>query len=277
MDLNEKVNQSIKLLKVVASTTDEPIELSYSGGKDSDVILRLAQMAGINYRAIYKNTTIDPPGTIKHCKDNGVEIVHPKESFFRLIEKNGNPSRFARFCCRKLKEYKILDNAIQGIRKCESSKRAKLYKEPIVCRMYSKKEHVNTILPILDWTDDDVSDFVHSENIICHPWYYNDGDFDVKKRIGCMGCPLASMKKRREVFKLYPKFLRLWIKHYSVFYYNQLAKGGCNTTNKFKDPYEVFVFTLFFNRMVDFDLHWNLFGSQSAKRMLEDYFKIDLS
>lgn len=68
MDLNKKVNQSIKLLKVFASSTDEPIELSYSCGKDSDVILRLAKMAGINYRAIYKNTTIDPPGTIKHCR-----------------------------------------------------------------------------------------------------------------------------------------------------------------------------------------------------------------
>ena len=44
-------------------------------------------MAGVKYRAIYKNTTIDPPGTIKHCKDNGVEIVRPKLSFFKLVEK----------------------------------------------------------------------------------------------------------------------------------------------------------------------------------------------
>ena len=104
-DLYTKVNQSVKLLKTVAKTIDGPIELCYSGGKDSDVILRLAQMAGINYRAIYKNTTIDPPGTIKHCRYNGVEIIQPKRTFFQIIEKSGFPNRFHRFCCSELKEY----------------------------------------------------------------------------------------------------------------------------------------------------------------------------
>lgn len=37
------------------------MELSYSGGKDSDVILELAKMSGIPFRPIYKKTTIDPP------------------------------------------------------------------------------------------------------------------------------------------------------------------------------------------------------------------------
>ena len=67
-DLLEKEKRAIKLLRTVAKTTDGEIELSYSGGKDSDVCLALAQMAGIPYRAIYNNTTIDPPGTIAHCK-----------------------------------------------------------------------------------------------------------------------------------------------------------------------------------------------------------------
>lgn len=58
-ELKKKVGQSIRLLQSVK--TDGPIEVCYSGGKDSDVILELAKMAGINYRAIYKNTTIDPP------------------------------------------------------------------------------------------------------------------------------------------------------------------------------------------------------------------------
>lgn len=67
-DLGKKVNQAIKLLRLI-DTSEQPTEVCYSGGKDSDVILHLAKMAGIKYRAIYKNTTIDPPGTIKHCKD----------------------------------------------------------------------------------------------------------------------------------------------------------------------------------------------------------------
>lgn len=111
MDAYEKkVAWAIRLLQSIPQ--DGEIEVSYSGGKDSDVILELAKMAGINYRAIYKNTTIDPPGTIKHCKDKGVEILQPKESFFRLVERKGIPTRRARFCCSELKEYKVLDRAI---------------------------------------------------------------------------------------------------------------------------------------------------------------------
>lgn len=90
-DLLEKEKRAIKLLRTVAKTTDGEIELSYSGGKDSDVCLALAQMAGIPYRAIYKNTTIDPPGTISHCKEKGAEIIRPKKSFFEIIEQKGFP------------------------------------------------------------------------------------------------------------------------------------------------------------------------------------------
>lgn len=68
-ELQKKIDRAIKLLQSVANGYDGEIEVAYSGGKDSDVILQLAKESGIRYRAIYKNTTIDPPGTVKHCKD----------------------------------------------------------------------------------------------------------------------------------------------------------------------------------------------------------------
>lgn len=275
-ELYKKVNQSVKLLKTVAQTIDEPIELCYSGGKDSDVILALAKMAGINYRAIYKNTTIDPPGTIKHCRENGVEIIHPKKSFFQIIQQKGYPNRFSRFCCSELKEYKILNNAIQGIRRSESHKRAERYKEPIICRMYSKKEHANIILPILYWTNDDVKEFVTSENIPCHPLYYNDdGGFCVLRRLGCIGCPLQTKKKRIRNFSTYPKMIKAWLLHGEV-WLSRMKEKGSITATRFNDIYELFLFHLFYDKLVDFDIHRNLFGSQSAKQILENYFKIDL-
>lgn len=122
--LQKKVDFAIRLLRSIP-TDDGPVEISYSGGKDSDVILELAKMASIPYRAIYKNTTIDPPGTIKHCKEKGVEVFAPTINFFDLVKKYGNPTRFSRFCCKYLKEYKVLDRAVQGIRRSESHKRAK--------------------------------------------------------------------------------------------------------------------------------------------------------
>ena len=94
VDFDRKVAFAIKLLQSIPKM-ETPIEISYSGGKDSDVILELAKMADIRFEAIYKNTTVDPPGTIKHCRDMGVSILNPKMTFFQLIEKKGFPTRRA--------------------------------------------------------------------------------------------------------------------------------------------------------------------------------------
>ena len=120
-DLQKKINQSIRLLQQVQKAhPDDVIEIAYSGGKDSDVILQLAKEAGIRYEAIYKNTTIDPPGTIRHAQEMGATIIRPKRTFGELIQKKGLPSRFARFCCQELKEYKVRDVAVMGVRRSES-------------------------------------------------------------------------------------------------------------------------------------------------------------
>lgn len=172
-ELQKKVDFAIKLLQSIPQDGD--IEVSYSGGKDSDVILELAKMAGIPYRAIYKNTTIDPVGTIAHAREMGAEIINPKKIFFQLISEKGFPSRLSRWCCSVLKEYKVCDRAIQGIRRSESRKRAERYKEPEVCRVYSAKEKVKVYLPILEWTDEDVAEFIKERNIKCHSLYYRGG------------------------------------------------------------------------------------------------------
>ena len=274
--LEKKVEQSIKLIRSIPTDKGD-IELSYSGGKDSDVILELAKMAGIKVRVIYKNTTIDPSGTIKHCKDVGAEIVNPKTTFFKLLQKKGYPSRFVRFCCSKLKEYKICDIAIQGIRKSESKKRNDIYKEPVICRVYdnNKKNNVQVFLPILDWTDEDVEEFIKERNIKCHPIYYKDGHFDVKQRLGCIGCPLAWNGKRIKEFKQYPKMVRLWVKNAQVYYDSRKNDGK---KRKYDNAIDAFVATLFFETYQDFYEHtYTLFGKTDWRKYLEDYFKIDLS
>ena len=205
-ELEKKVERAIRLLRSIPQDGD--IAIAYSGGKDSDVILELAKMAGIPYRAIYKATTIDPPKTIAHAREMGAEVIHPKETFFQLVSKSGFPSRFSRECCSVLKEYKVCDRAIQGIRRSESRKRAERYKEPEYCRVYSSKVKAKIYLPILEWTDQDVAEFIKERNIKCHPLYYIGGQFDVTKRLGCMGCPLASRKKRIQFFKENPKWLK---------------------------------------------------------------------
>lgn len=271
--LNKKVEQSIKLLQSI--NTDEPIEVAYSGGKDSDVILELAKMAGIKYRAIYKNTTIDPPGTIKHCKDKGVEVLQPKMRFFDIVKKKGFPTRRARFCCDKLKEYKVLNYAIQGIRRSESKAREERYKEPIICRIYgAKNNNVQVILPILNWTDEDVAEFINVQGIKCHPLYYNeDGTFNVKKRLGCIGCPLKSDNGLSD-FKKYPNMVRTWINAGMVWWNTH---PNANSRKKFESIYDLFVHNVFFDSYAKFkEWKYNLFETVDCKKFLEDCFKIKL-
>lgn len=177
-ELQKKINASIRLLRGVAKSYNGVIEISYSGGKDSDVILQLAKEAGIHFEAIYKNTTIDPPGTIVHVKENGVKIVRPSKTFFLLVAQKGLPNRYLRFCCEKLKEYKIHNKVVIGVRKAESRARANRYSEPTKCRWYGVKKpenHVEQIFPILDWTDEDVKAFIIDRGIKLAPVYYRGG------------------------------------------------------------------------------------------------------
>ena len=274
-ELQKKVDFAIKLLQSIPQDGD--IEISYSGGKDSDVILELAKMAGIPYRAIYKNTTIDPAGTIAHAKEMGAEVIRPKKSFFQLLSEGGFPSRFSRFCCSVLKEYKVCDRAILGIRRSESKKRAERYKEPERCRVYSKKEKVKQYLPILEWTDQDVEEFIKERNIKCHPLYYRGGQFDVTQRLGCMGCPLASRKKRIQFYKENPKWLKAWIRAGQKRYTSEAYQNG-KAKYKFKDAFEAMGYQLYCDNIEQLkEKTYGLFGEFDWKEFLQKEFKIDMS
>ena len=275
-ELQKKVDRAIRLLQSIP-TDEGPIELSYSSGKDSDVILELAKMAGIPYRAIYKNTTIDQPGTIAHAKEMGAEVIRPKQSFFQLISEYGFPSRFQRFCCSVLKEYKVCDRAIQGIRRSESRNRAKRYKEPEMCRVYSAKEKVKVYLPILEWTDEDVAEFIKERNIKCHPLYYRGGQFDVTKRLGCVGCPLQSRKKRIQEFKDNPKMLKAWIRAGQKRYTSDKYQNG-KANFKFKDAFAAMGYMLYCDNIEQFKtMTYGLFGEFDWKEFLQKEFNIDMS
>lgn len=268
-ELQHKIVCAIELIQLAAPKDGSPIEVAYSGGKDSDVILQLTKEAGVAYRAIYKNTTIDPPGTVKHAKDMGAEVVRPKKTFFQLMQEKGMPSRYVRFCCSELKEYKILDKCIVGVRKAESRKRAQLYKEPTMCRAYNKNEKAELIIPLLDWTDDDVLAFVVDRGIKLHPLYYDKGgQINVKKRLGCMVCPLVSLNKKIEVLRQYPRLVRLMAKALQI-YRNDHPTHKCHKT--FKDEYAMLAFSIF---GIDSKTTSCMCIDRDFKTEIEEFFKI---
>lgn len=62
-----------------------------------------------------------------------------------------------------------------------------------------------TVNPIIDWTDEDVWEYLHYINVPSNPEYQNGFT-----RVGCVGCPMAHRSRRWE-FEKYPAYRTLYI------------------------------------------------------------------
>ena len=228
-----KEKQSIAILKALYSTEKTNI-CAFSGGKDSIVIYDLCKKTGLDYKYIYSNTTIDPPGHLGFIRKNypDVEISQPKKSFYQVVERYGLPTRHRRFCCQHLKEYVGKGcNVIEGLRIDEGVKRGnrlKQLKEPEQCDTRIKdKKH---IYPIMIWSELDVWSHIHKNNLPYPDWY--DKGFT---RLGCIGCPLANQKQRIVEYKMFPRYVTATIKAI-----DKNIKAGRSLSKFFNNPYEAF-------------------------------------
>ena len=205
-ELQKKYDHAISLLK-----QHEPADgyyLAFSGGKDSCVIKELAKRSGVQFKAVYSNTTIDPPELVWFIKKQhpDVEWINPKMAMMRAVATHRKlpPTRMARWCCSEYKEHRVggKDSVlIVGVRAAESARRRRAWKEISVHITTGQK----TLCPIVDWEDADVWDFLKGENI---PYcaLYDEGF----KRLGCVGCPLASSKNQAKEFTRWPKMMLNW-------------------------------------------------------------------
>jgi len=167
--------------------------LAFSGGKDSIVIYRLAQMAGVKFDAHYNNTSVDPPELVHFIRKNYPEVAEEpyRKSMWELIKQNKTPpTRRMRYCCRELKERGGTQRIVMtGIRGAESGNRAKR-KMVEVCYTDTTKRYMNCIH---DWTHNDVWNFIRSEHIDYCSLY--DEGFE---RLGCIGCPMAGDGRNKQ-------------------------------------------------------------------------------
>ena len=221
----------------------QPLVITYSGGKDSDVLLHLAEASGIPFEVLHSLTTADAPQTVYHVRDTfhrleskGIKCTVDKHvqpdgsriTMWNLIPKQGIPNRWSRFCCRFLKETGGKGRFIAtGVRWDESIARKKnrgafevftAKKEDKLilsndnsedrrlfesCQLKGKR----VVNPIIDWKTDDVLDYIESEHICMNPLY--GCGFS---RVGCIGCPMAGKQSRQRDFLKYPKYKTMYIK-----------------------------------------------------------------
>lgn len=216
---NDKIKKSIRFMKSVASQHN--VALAFSSGKDSVVLDYLAKEAKIKPQLFHNITTIDPRGVIPFAEKYGATLVRNELSFLDLVEKKGFPTMFRRFCCKELKERYFADYVFFGIRKNESNKRNACYSSMDDIYYYSKKIFTNRFFPMLELTDEDIEEIVNEKGLECHPLYYdNNGRFDVKRRLGCIGCPLQGDRGKGE-FKQYPILLKQMLRRGILYHKRQ--------------------------------------------------------
>ena len=145
--LQKKIMYSIDLLKKAENIAlaygggDKGYYLAFSGGKDSQALYHIAELAGVKFDAHMNLTSVDPPEVIRFVKKSypEVDLIKPKKSIYQLaVEKKILPTMRVRWCCA---EYKELSGAgrvtLIGIRHQESSRRAKRNEVEISNRKFS--------------------------------------------------------------------------------------------------------------------------------------------
>lgn len=146
LSLSEKIEISERALKVASDMSKkyykDKLILAYSGGKDSAVLLRLAEncLGKDEYEVMYSHTSVDYPESVYYIRKEferlnkkGIKatINYPKdkngnhETMWTLIPKiNMLPTRLVRRCCQTLKETSTPNRiCCTGVRASESTKR----------------------------------------------------------------------------------------------------------------------------------------------------------
>lgn len=122
--------------KLALRMDERGFHVAFSGGKDSQVLLALVEMANVKHHAEMQVTSVDSSNLMRFVRKYypQVKLNLPKRNMRQLIlDKCMLPTRQARFCCRELKEQAGAGCCTCiGIRKAESSNRAKRHSVEVI-------------------------------------------------------------------------------------------------------------------------------------------------
>ena len=184
---------------------------------------------------------VHPDVIMEHARDKDGNIV----TMWNLIPtKTMPPTRIVRYCCAYLKENGGKGRLkVTGVRWDESVRRKKSHSEVTFTDKKAKKaiekelsdedfsltpqggvalrldnrenarivemcykDHTTLVNPIIDWTTDEVWEFIKEYNVpYCS--LYDEGF----KRLGCIGCPMANKAMREYEFERWPKYKNLYM------------------------------------------------------------------
>lgn len=254
--LRLKLEHSISLLRRAESLalqydSDNGFWLGFSGGKDSQALFHLAEIAGVKFKGHFTPTSIDPPQVIRFIRKQypEVEFEQLHTSIYKeAIKKRIFPLQNKRWCCAIFKEQGGAGKVtLVGVRRQESVQRSKRNEVEISDYKFSgsidsfdeyRKEQIEKELPHINRDifaiekEQTFSCISGKDKIIISPlldWTSRDVWEFLNKvlriphcelydppynryRIGCICCPEATPAQRARDIALFPYVKKEWIK-----------------------------------------------------------------
>lgn len=274
--LRQKMEYSIRLLQkaerlALAYDRRGGYYLAFSGGKDSQALLHIAQLAGVRYTGHMNLTSVDPPEVIRFLKQHypEVELIKPKASIYQIaVEKTLLPTQRVRWCCEEYKENAGAGKVtLIGIRHQESTRRAKRNEVEISSRKFSgtlegfeqyreeklskpKKGRPAKGVNITNATGERTIGCISGkESLLISPiihWTERDvWEFLNKvcrvphcslydegyRRIGCICCPMSSYRQKVKEMNRWPHVKRNWIKAIIAIRRGGVSQGKLTDSN----------------------------------------------
>lgn len=275
MDKEQKAIERIKTASEMSlHHYGQPLVCTYSGGKDSDVMLELFKRSGVPFEVRNSHTTVDAPPTVYHIRKKFRELelqgikcnidYHDQPdgsrvTMWNLIVKKGMPpTRRVRYCCSELKESSNAGRMIAtGVRWAESISRRE--REAYEVLGASKRERVNVSDEMILVNDNYERRKLFEKcelkaETVVNPiidwedrdiWEFIRGEnveynplYDCGySRVGCIGCPMAS-KMRWKEFSDFPRYKQAYIHVFARMLEARKVKG---LGSRWKTGYDVFM------------------------------------
>lgn len=277
-ELTQKIDMSLK--RIETFQRPEGLYLAFSGGKDSVVTKRLLDMAGVQYDAHYRVTSVDPPELVRFIRDQygDVDREVPRNdmgepiTMWNLIpRKLMPPTRLVRYCCEELKESGGEGRmTVTGVRWAESKNREDNQGVvTIMSRSVHKELDGNTDFRptrqggVMLMNDNDENrklvEFCYRRHKTTLNPIIDWTDAEVWRfirqeripycclydegfhRLGCIGCPMATRRGRSIEFARWPKYLTAYLHAFERMIREREKRGKLDGTWRMgTDPMEIF-------------------------------------
>lgn len=217
VELKSLERAAISEIKSYLSKNRLPVNISFSGGKDSLACLCLGQKVLSRPEVLFINTDLEFPETVEYvhelCDAHKLRLqeIKAESSFFEQVKSFGPPAKDFRWCCKTnklgpmttfLKEhYPKGCVTIEGRRIYESFNRSAI--KAVERNPYVPSQ--TTLAPIRSWRALEVMLYIYWNKMLPNPLY--EEDFE---RIGCWLCPAALQSEFASLKVSHPQLYDRW-------------------------------------------------------------------